>query len=161
MEKTSKLEKLKKNYAVLVKKHKIPKFEDINKEFEIEKLQLKETDFLLREIRRTISDKIVAFLKFLELFMNPSSAPLFVLIALKNLQNHTKEKIEETYKVLVKQELHSVKLDVDYKEAEEVKFVKDVLKNWKSFKEDLLEICKDIDKAYTKTSEKNHKGYFG
>ena len=55
---------LKKRYENLTKKYKIPGFVELNKDFEIEKLD-KEIDFLLRAIRKLIMEKIVNSMSFL------------------------------------------------------------------------------------------------
>ncbi len=155
------LTEMKQEYSKLSKKYKLPDFNELNREFEIEKIQEKETEFLLREVRRAVSEKIAAFLKFLELFMNPASAPLFILISLKDLNASEKEKVEKLYSELVKIELKSISLDIEYKEQEEANFIKDVYKKWKEFKKDLTEICNQLEKIHSKTSEKKTKNYCG
>ena len=159
--KESRLAEIKKEYSILSKKYKLPDFSELNKEFEIEKIQERETDFLLREVRRAISDKIVAYLKFLELFLNPVAAPLFVLIALKGMNQSDKETMEKLYKDLVGLEIKSIALDTEYKESEEVKFIKEAINTWNSVKKDLIDLCKEIEKAHIKSSEKKKKDYFG
>ena len=51
------LEELKKEYEKLKKKHNLPIFKGMNEDFEIEKLQEKETELLLREVRRIMIEK--------------------------------------------------------------------------------------------------------
>ena len=66
MTEESKLAKLKKNYSEIGKKHKLPSFEEMNKEFQIEKVAEDETDFLLRDIRKAVGDKLANYMKFAE-----------------------------------------------------------------------------------------------
>ena len=47
-----------KKYLELNKKHNLPKFDELNRDFEIDKLD-KETDFLLKAIRKIIMEKIM------------------------------------------------------------------------------------------------------
>lgn len=154
------LSALKEKYKKLEKKYKLPPFSELNKEFDIEKIQERETDFLLREIRRCISEKVGAYLRFLELFLNPPSAPLFVLIALKEMSANEKEKMEELYKELVMIEMGSIALDVSYDETKEVNFIKEVYKKWKELKKDLEEVCREIEILHSKR-EKKSKVYYG
>ncbi|MEM2089723.1 MAG: hypothetical protein QXL88_01375 [Candidatus Pacearchaeota archaeon] len=154
------LSEIKKKYQKLEKKYRLPKFTELNKEFDIEKVQEHETEFLLREIRRTMSEKVGAYLRFLELFLNPVASPLFVLMALKEINLHDKEKMERIYQELVQIEIKSIVLDVDYKEEEEAKFIKEIHKKWKEIKEDLKKVCKEIESSHLKT-EKKAKSYFG
>lgn len=160
-ENRSTLDKIKKQYEPLKKKYKLPEFSKLNEEFEIEKIQEKETDFLLREIRRAMSDKIAAFLRFFELFLNPQAAPIFVLTSLKNLTTKEKETIENLYRELVKMELASVNLDVSYNEAKEAKFLIEVMKKWQEMKSEIQEIANSILKFQAKNGEKKGKSYFG
>lgn len=155
------LEKIKKQYEPLKKKYKLPEFSKLNEEFEIEKIQERETDFLLREIRRAISDKVAAFLRFFELFVNPQAAPVFVLISLKNLTSKEKEIIERTYKELVELELAAVNRDISYNEAKEAQSILRVLKKWQEIKPELEEVTTAILKVQEKVSEKKGKSYFG
>src|SRR3989339_1040501 len=145
------LAKLKKEYLVFEKKYKFPKFHDLNAEFEIEKLQGHETEFLLREIRRTITDKIAAFLKFFELFLNPQAAPLFILSALKSISPAEKDKIEKIYKRIIALEIKAISLDISYDEKREADFIKTTYESWQSLKGEL----KIIDDILSRVREEN------
>ena len=155
------LERLKKQYAPLRKKYKLPDFAKLNEDFAIEKIQEKETDFLLREIRLVISDRIAAFLRFFELFLNPAMAPIFILSALKHLGPKNKESIERVYRELVVFELRSISLDVAYNERKEADFVKEITKGWQSIKTEIQEVSELIQKIHSKAKEKKKKSYYG
>jgi len=155
------LSELKKEYEKYRKKYNLPSFSDLNQEFEIEKLQEKETEFLLREIRRAISDKIAAFLRFFELFLNPQAAPVFILAVIKTLNNKDKIIIEKIYHDLVNFELTSITLDIDYNEKKEAEFIKQIFKKWHTLKGELKEFSKIIDRMKTKDKQKSRKSYFG
>ena len=155
------LEKLKKDYERLRARYKLMDFSKLNQEFEVEKIQERETDFILREMRRVISDKIAAFLRFLELFINPQSAPVFVLASLKELSSKDKETIEKMYRELVNIELTAVSLDIEYSEAKEAQFIKDTVKKWQDIKPDMKNISDTLLKMQSKSSEKKGKSYFG
>jgi len=60
------LENLKKKYKIFQEKYFLPKFEELNDDFSIEKLADNETDFLLKEIRRFISEKFSNYLRLIE-----------------------------------------------------------------------------------------------
>ncbi len=155
------LARLKKEYSLFEKKYQLPKFSELNIEFEIEKLQEHETDLLLREIRRAIGDKTVAFLKFFEVFLNPQAAPLFLLSAIKSLNAHDKIKIEKIYKRIVLIEVQAIALDIEYEEKKEAEFIKNTYKNWKDMKEDLKIIEEILSRVNQETKSNNGKSYFG
>jgi hypothetical protein len=154
------LDDVKKKYEPLCKKYKIPSFDELNKEFEIEKVQEHETDYLLREVRKTISEKMSAFLRFFETILNPVMAPVFVIAALKNLENGEKQKIKEIYEAMVSVEIGTIELDVEYSEKKEAEFIIKAVKKWKAIKPEILEIMKIIEKSHS-ISDKKGNSYLG
>lgn len=154
------LDELMKKYAPFEKKYKLPSFGKLNEDFDVEKAQEKETQFVLREIRREVTDKVAAFLRFFELFLNPQAAPLFVLGMLKNLTLHEKDVIMKIYKELVALEIEAVNLDITYKEEEEARFIKETFKRWQILKPELEKIGKALSKMQVKPN-KSKKSYFG
>jgi len=155
-----KLNHLKKQYQILKKKYKLPEFDKLNEDFEIEKLQENETDFLLREIRRTMVEKISVVLKFLEIMINPNeSSPAFVFAMIKEMKPEMRKGIENLYKELSLVEISSIALDLDYDEKLESKFIKDHTKKWESTKKDLRALIKSLDMVWK--LESHRKSYVG
>ena len=72
------LQNLKTNYKMFQEKYSLPDFHELNKEFGIEKAAEDDTDFLLREIRKFLSEKFSNYLRFVELLINPSGASVFI-----------------------------------------------------------------------------------
>ena len=159
MEKT--LKDLKKEYSTLQKKYKLPSFEQLNIHFDIERVAERETDFLLREIRRNMAEKIYLYLKFCEMILNPSNAPFFMFSLIKNLTSLEKKKIEEMYKILAKMDIEIMELDIGYLEKKEVDFINSTFKEWKEINENLGNIVKTFKNSFDKTTNNNNKGYFG
>jgi len=154
------LDELKKAYEPLRKKYMLPSFVALNAEFDVEKAQDRETQFILREFRREITNKVAAFLHFFELFLNPQTAPLFVLSALKNLSLHEKEIITRIYKDLVTLEIEAINLDVKYSEAEEARFIRETFRKWQELKPDMERVGEALKKMQHK-SIKEKRSYFG
>lgn len=155
------LKELKKDFVILQKKYKLPKFEDLNLYFDIERVSEKETDFLLREVRRTIAEKIYLFLRFCEMVLNPSNAPLFMFSIIKNLSQSEKSKLEGLYKKLSKLDIEMMDLDLHYSEKSEAKFISDIYRNWKEINEDLSLIINSFKNSFDKSNDRGIKGYFG
>lgn len=155
------LEKLKKQYEKLRKKYSLPSFEELNKDFEIEKLQEKETETLSREIRRAMAERSLAYLKFVEMFMNPSIAPMFFLALIKSVDSEDKKLLEELYTELGKFEIKEIALDNEYDEKKDAEFIKQFYGKWQEVKKKFGKLMKGIEKSWEKKSEKNDKGYLG
>jgi len=160
---TSGLEELKQDFEVIKKKHNLPEFSELNKQFDIEELQV-ETDFLLRKVRRTISEKINGYLRFVELILNPGSAPLFFFNLVKKLDSNQKDRLSKIYETLGDLETQSICLDIDYSEEKEAEFINKTYKMFvEELKNDLLEITLKManGKNNNNNTKKNNTSYFG
>jgi len=155
------LNDLKKAYERLRQKHKLPSFEEMNKDFEIEKLQERETETLSREIRRAMMDKNVAYLKFTEMFVNPSQAPMFFLALIKSLDSDDKKLVEGLYMDLGKYEIMSISLDNEYDEKKDADFIKKFFKEWQSIKKKFGKIMDGVEACWEKEVEKKGRDYLG
>lgn len=159
----SKLEKFKKDYDKLRKKHSLPSFEQLNEDFQIEKTSELETDTPIREIRRFVSDKLSSYLRFVEAMLNPSSspAPMFTFAIVKTINHEDKNKLTEIFKLLAKNEIKLIEVDLKFIEKKEADYVKDSFKMWQEIKEDLLKVIQNMNKNLDNKNENNNKSYFG
>jgi len=156
-----KLNQLKKDYAKLGGKYKLPSFKELNEEFDIEKVQEIETETLLREIRKVIMDKVLAYLRFVEMFLNPTNAPLFFLAIMKNLDSSDKKVLEELYEKLGKMEIKVIAVDNEYSEKTEAEFIKHLCSEWRDVKEGIKKVSISLEKCWDKKCEKKEKSYVG
>jgi len=161
MAEESKLEKLKENYLVIQEKHGLPSFEELNKDFHIEKIAELESDLLIREVRRFVGDKMVNYMRFIENLINPVNVQMFILSIIKALSTEDKDKLSEMYKDLMKMEIVFIELDLEFSEEKESKFIKDSYKSWQGMKKDLLKILDNVKVGKDTKIESNNKGYFG
>lgn len=154
-----KLAQLKKDYAKLQKKYKLPDFAKLNLEFEIERLAERNTDFLLRNVRRSIERKTGDFLKMLEEFVNPGFASIASLTLLKSFGDKEKKLIKDSYQTLVGLIIKSAVLETDYEEKTEAEFIKEALKTWEAAKKDLNELMKSAEHIWKRKIEEEKVDY--
>ncbi len=155
------LDEVKKRYEKLRGKYNLPSFEEMNKDFSIEKIAESETDFLTREIRRFISDKIYNYLRFIETLINPANAPMFIFSAIKMLTPEDKKLLNGIYNKLSQIDLELIRLDISSSEEEDVKFIMDTFGAWEMIKKDLSGIVKKVNIVKEEKEEKSGGGYFG
>lgn len=155
------LEDLKKDYKKIQEKYDLPSFEDLNKDFQIEKILESETEFLIREIKKYMADKFSNYLKFIEALLNPVNTPMFVFSVIKAIDPEQKKQLTECYKKLAKIEVKIIELDVKFVEEKEAEFIKESYKTWKEIQEVILNMIKVVEKNWDNKSETNGKGYFG
>ena len=155
------LEDFKKRYREIQSKYELPEFEELNDFFQVEKAAENETDFLLREIRKVIADRLFNYARFVESLLNPVNVPMFVFSIVKTFDVKEKEILEEIYKKLAKREIDLVELDVDSTEEKEAKFIRESFELWKEIKRDFLKVVEVIRKNWDVESEEGKKDYFG
>jgi len=151
------LTELKKQYAKIKRKYKLPEFNTLNEEFEIEKLVEKKTDFLLKAIRRRIEERTENFLKVLEGFINPNFASMASLTLIKSFTEKEKKLVNNSYQILVGLVLKSGVLETEYNEKEEAEFIKDALKVWQEAKKSLHKLMLASEKIWRKKIEEEKK----
>jgi len=155
------LKTLKEDYKQIQAKYNLPEFDELNDDFNIEKLSEIETESLVREIRRMIADRFYNYLRFVESILNPVNSPMFIFSIVKILTIKEKEKLTEIYKKLAKKEIDLIELDVKFDEQKEITFIKESYKIWQDIKEDMLDIIEVIKQNWDNKLDKNNKGYFG
>jgi hypothetical protein len=157
----SKLGQFKEKYAVLEKKYDLPKYEELNENFHIDKAADTETDIPIIEIRKYVADKMAGYLRFAETLLNPSNAPMFIFSIVKTLTPEDKKNLTEIYKVLAKNEFNLIKTDIYFSEEKEAKFIIESYKIWKEIKKDILGILQSVEDKWDNKLETNNRKYFG
>ncbi len=154
------LEQLKKDYAILEKKYKLPKFSVMNEYFEIEKLE-KDTDFLLRDVRKIMMEKVVRYIQFVEMMINPSQAPPMFTLFLKNVSQDDRRTLEKIYSDFIKLELSSLRAEIDYSEKGEAELIKKINSTWEESRKDMALAIDIMERNWNSSSAKKDKSYFG
>ena len=156
------LDDLKKEYKEIQGKFNLPSFEGLNMDFQIEKIADEcETDYLIREIRKFITEKFSNYLRFTEAILNPVSTPMFIFSFIRCLGADEKNKLSEIYKKLAKNELDAIACDVSFSPEKEAEFIKKSYALWQDVKKDFLDVLEIVKKNWNNEVGKNSKGYFG
>jgi len=159
-EKCFSLDKLKEDYEELKNKYALPEFSELNRLFDIEDVEI-ETDFLLRKIRRIISERMAAYSRFIEIILNPSNAPMFFFKLIKKLDSKDKEVLAGLYEELGSIEVDTISLDLDYSEKNEADFI---IRMYKVFNENIrIKFLEIVDKLSNgnDNNKKYNGSYFG
>ncbi|MEK6848887.1 MAG: hypothetical protein AABX65_04635 [Nanoarchaeota archaeon] len=154
-------EENKKNYIGLQKKYALLSYILLHEDFDIEKIMHEKHDTLLREIRKVMVDKVVSYLRFVEMLLNPQTAPLFFLMIVKHLEGADRKNLEEIYHELGKIELDVLGVDIEYSENSEAVFIKRVSSEWPEVKKKVKLLSNTLQSAWEKKIEKKERGYLG
>ena len=147
-------------YGELMKKYKLPNFDKICEDFDVEKVADKDSNYLLREMRRIINEKISAYLHLFETLINPTAPPIFVFSILRGMGNRDKEKMKEIYKKLSRTQLAIMRLDTMYIEADEAEFIINTFNIWQELKPQILQIIKGFEENFEKDDSSKKSSYF-
>ena len=147
-------------YVELKNKYALPEFEKLAEDFDIEKIGEK-SGFLAREIRRTINEKLAAYLHLFETLINPASPPLFVFSLLRGLTEEDKEKIRGIYKKISRLQIEIMKLDTIYSEESETNFIKESFNLWQELKPEIYKIIETLEEGFDKDNGSKKGAYFG
>ena len=148
-------------YNEIKEKHNLPEFIRLAEDFDIEKISEKESIFLIREIRRTINEKLSAYLHLFETLINPSASPMFIFSALRGINGDNKEKIKDIYKKLSKLQIEVMKLDTIYSEKSEAEFINKSFEDWQELKKTIFNIIEKFDENIETEDDTKNRGYFG
>ena len=140
-------------------KHKLPKFEEINEDFEIE--FIKEKNFLLRQIRRRMSEKIIFFCRIIEGLVYPTQQHIITATEIKAFSDERKKEIEKIYKELMYFERESLLLDVFPDDKRDAEFINNVFNYWKKIKKEMKEIVTVMKESWKKEYKSEKDNYFG
>ena len=157
----SELEKLKEKYYAIKDKYALPEFLELNEDFGIESIAENETDFLIREIKKCVTDKISNATRLIETLLNPSNSSMFIFSIVKSLDNEDRKKLSEMYKQLSELGLESLILDIESSEKQDADFIKKICEFWKRSKQELISIFSKVKEAKENKTDSNNKGYFG
>ena len=161
MDKEWNLAQLKTDYDILRRKYILPSFEELNEDFQIEKIAEYETDFILKEIRGEITGKFINYLRFIESLINPSNGPMFIFAIIKTLGINEKEKLATLYKKIAKVDVDLIELDLEYSEKREADSIIEYHKMWQEMKKELLEVVNIIKKNWDNKREEDKGNYLG
>jgi hypothetical protein len=152
------LDELKKEYEPLGKKYGLPVFSELNNVFEIEKIE-RESEHLLKIVRKVMMEKIVQSLQFLEMLLNPMNAPRMYIPFVKSVTESDKKVLNDIYGKFAKLSIASLRLELDQGEEKEAELIKECFEVWKDTSGDFAGI---IDKIGNPVEfQKKDKGYFG
>ena len=154
---------LREEYEKLMKTHKLPNYEDLDKEFEILYVtKLEEIKFPLRFIRRRMNDKIAWFCNMLQNIIQPNPGSIIGLEESKFFSKEDKEKIIKLLKELMRIERESLSLDVEYDEKKDVEYINNVFSKWEKIRKDIARFSGILKNGWKEGIKKESKEqYFG
>ena len=152
---------VKKEYDVLKKKYNLPDFEALDKEFEISTIE--KPDFLLRNIKKKICEKLELAADLLAKLIQPETSCIADLYEYRCFNDKDKKKIFELYSKILY--LHRKLLETDFllDDNEDANIIMHTAKEWPELRKQMLPFVKSLEACWEKTpeSEHAHREYLG
>ncbi len=142
-------------------KYKLPKFEDLDYEFEISASNIKDKTFLIRNLRRRLNDKVIFYCRIIEGLLYPNGNNITGMLEVKAFNEQEKERISKIYKKLMEFERESLSLDVNPDEKKEAEFINNLFKEWKKFKEEMIKVTEKMKESWHLEEKEEKDIYFG
>lgn len=150
---------LKKKYLELKKEYGLPGFDNLNMRFDIGKIE-RFSGNLLRDIRTVMMERVVHYVRLLELMINPGQSTPVFMIFLKEINTMDKEIMNRVFNSFVSLELMSFKLDVETNEKKEAEHINRIFEVWNNTKEDLNKLIDIMERNWKSGQKRNNKDYF-
>ncbi|MBI2507899.1 hypothetical protein HYV89_03000 [Candidatus Woesearchaeota archaeon] len=143
---------LKEEYGNLCKKHGLPKFEQLDGEFEIRAIELNRSGILIKAILRAMTNKLGMFMNYIEPVISAPPQNLHALIEMRNLSENDRSGMFEFYKeisVLLHENI-STELKTEKEIAQQIK---KIYKAWPDIKKKEIIFLDKITSAWKKREE--------
>lgn len=156
--KKEKRKKIKKSYSKVKKKHDLPKFEELHKEFQLIDV---EEEFILKEVVKKIGKRVKVFINNILPPIRPRASSLHSITESNIFSEEEKASIYKLYKRL-NYIYHRAALTLLKEDKEKAKFIKETWENWGDLKEEMSWFMeKVVDGWKTEAKEKERLDYHG
>jgi hypothetical protein len=147
------------SYSKLKEEFKLPKFQELNSEFELEFIDKEQ--FLLRSIRRRMNEKVIFFCRIIETVIFPQAASYINVVENKVFTEEEKQKYLKLYREFMEFERRSLRVDAQSSDDKDAKYIKDLFKIWPRFKKETESFIHKLEKAWKEEEKVTTEGFFG
>lgn len=151
---------IKATYEKYMKKYNLPSYNDVNNELEISTIE--EEDFLLRQIRKKIAERIETITMSISSILQPSAESLTDMHECKFFGDKDKKKMIEIYKKLMIINRMALEADISHDDKTEASVINEFFKTWAEMKKDVVHFLAKMKACWEKETEIEEKlEYFG
>lgn len=147
-------------YNKLRKKYKLPKFNEIDSEFEISNLE--SARFLIKNILRRIEEKLEFYIEVIGNLVHPDASSLSTMYEVRYFSDDEKNDVYMLFKKLMKANRSIIELVLVSDEKKQTDFLKGFLNEWQDMKKELINHIGKMKDSWEKESTiEEDLGYFG
>jgi len=147
-------------YNALGKKYNLPKFSDLDKEFEISDID--KTNFLLRHVLRGIAEKLDFYANLISELLQPDTASLSSMHEIRFLTEDEKSDMYGLFKRIMKINRNVLELILEQDEKKQASSLNNFYSEWMEIKKELLAHISKMKESWDKeTAIEEDLGYMG
>jgi|TARA_B100001964_G_C13667326_1_gene351746 hypothetical protein len=147
-------------YNKLSKKYKLPKFNEIDSEFEVSSLENER--FLIRNILRKIAEKLEFYIDIIGNLVHPDASNISSMYEIRYLTNDEKNNMYLLFKKMMKTHRGIIGIVLNNDEKQQTEFLNSFFAEWIGIKKELIIYIGKIKDSWDKESTiEEDIGYFG
>lgn len=144
---------IKEAYDRLKKQHpELPEFNLLNNEFEI--ISLEKDDFLIRQIRRKIIERVESVLKLADEFLHPAAETFTNFYECSCFDESEKKELLEIFKNMMTLYRGLIEADVLQEDLNDVRLIKEASLNWPELRKKLVPYITKVKSHWTHLKQK-------
>ena len=151
---------IEKGYSSLSRKYKLPKFSDIDAEFEISSLDNEK--FLIKNTLRRIAERLEFYIEVIGNLVHPDGSSISSMYEIRFFSEDEKNGMYTLFKRLMKIDRNIVEIVLMNDEKEQANFLNEFFNDWQNMKKELLSYIGKMKDSWEKQSTiEDDIGYFG
>lgn len=151
---------IEKEYVRLSSKHKLPRFQEIDAEFEISCLESEK--FLLKNILKSIGEKLEFYIDIFGGIVHPDGTSMSSMYEMRFFLDTEKNEMYILFKKMMKFHRQIIEIVLMNNDYEQAKFLNEFVSEWREMKKKLAIYLSKMKDAWEKeTSIQEDLGYFG
>jgi len=152
--------KIEAEYNKLCKKFKLPKFDEIDSEFEISSLETEK--FLIKNILKKIIEKLEFYIETIGNLVHPDGSSISTMYEIRFFSDEEKNEMYKLFKKLMKNHRNAITLVLENNEKQQAAFLNKFFNEWLNIKKDLIKYMDKMKESWDKdTTIQEDLGYFG
>jgi len=151
---------IEKEYDKLSKKYKLPKFKEIDSEFEISTLE--NTNFLMRNLLRKVEEKLEFHAEVIGNLVHPDASNISTMYEIRFFSDDEKNDMYTLFKKMMKANRSIIELILINDEKKQAEFMNIFFNEWPDMKKELIMHLNKMKESWEKSSTiEEDLGYFG
>ena len=153
---------LKEQYTTLIKKYRLPSYDDIDHDFELLAIpSILEIGKPLAFVRRRMNDKLAWMCNLIQSLLSPTPGSYISMYESGLFTKEERDEMSKLLRDLMRLERTSVALDIEGAEHKDAAFVSEIFARWPIWKKQMLALTQKLIKGWEEEKKTQKSSYLG